>query len=209
MRSYKIHLIRHGATDANKEGRYIGGKTDLPLSADGRREIKALKEKYRYPWVDIVYSSPMERCVETAKILFPERDIVTVEGMREYDFGEFENKTAAELDGRPDYTAWASGAMPAPPAGESSKDFTARIVLALNEIVRDMMQKEIYEAAALMHGGAIMMLLAATAVPQRRMVEWTSENGMGYTVLVTPSLYQKSGIIEVTDLVPWERDDEI
>ena len=46
MRSYKLHLIRHGATDANKEGRYIGGKTDLPLSQEGKREIKNLYEDF-------------------------------------------------------------------------------------------------------------------------------------------------------------------
>jgi alpha-ribazole phosphatase len=201
MRSYKIHLIRHGSTEANKEGRYVGGKTDLPLSAEGRRELKTMKEKYRYPWVDLVYSSPMQRCIDTANILFPEREIIAVEGMREYDFGEFENKTAAELDGRPDYTAWTSGQMPSPPGGESSKDFTARVVLALNEIVRDMMARECYESALIMHGGAIMMLLSATALPRRQPVEWTSDAGRGYSVMVTPSLYHSSGVIEVYDII--------
>ena len=204
MRSYKIHLIRHGSTDANKEGRYIGCGTDLPLSGEGKREIKALKEDYKYPSVPLVFSSPMLRAIETAKILYPGKDVITVDGMKEYDFGEFDGKTATELDGRPDYAAWASGQMPSPPGGESSKDFTARVVLALNEIVRRMMAEEEHEAAVIMHGGAIMMLLAACGLPQRRMVEWTSENGMGYTILVTPSLYQKSGIIEVIDLVPSE-----
>jgi alpha-ribazole phosphatase len=52
-----------------------------------------------------------------------------------------------------------------------------------------------------MHGGAIMMLLSATAVPRRQTVEWTSENGKGYSVLVTPSLYHSSGIIEVYDII--------
>ena len=209
MRSYKIHLIRHGSTAANQEGRYIGARTDLSLSKEGQKELKAMKEKYRYPYVDVVYSSPLARCLESAKILFPEREIVTVENMREYDFGEFEGKTAKELEGRPDYAAWASGQMPAPVGGESSKDFTARIVLALNEIIRDMMARECYEAAALMHGGAIMMLLAACALPQHHPAEWTSENGTGYTAIVTPSLYQKSGIIEVVNLVPSEEYDEI
>ncbi len=204
MRSYKIHLIRHGSTLANQEGRYIGCGTDLPLSAEGRKEIKALKEDYKYPSVPLVFSSPLLRAVQTAEILYPGREVITVDGMREYDFGDFDNKTAAELDGRPDYIAWASGQMPSPPNGESSKDFTARVVLALNEIVRRMMAEEEHEAAVIMHGGAIMMLLAACGLPQRRMVEWTSENGMGYTILVTPSLYQKSGIVEVIDLVPSE-----
>lgn len=202
MRSYKLHLIRHGLTDGNLEGRYIGGKTDLPLCKKGKAELKSLYETECYPRVPLVFSSPMARCTETAKILFPGREIITVEQLREYDFGEFENKTAAELDGRPDYTAWASGRMPAPTGGESSKDFVARLAEGLNETVRAMMQREEYEAAVIMHGGAIMMLLAACGLPQRSPVEWTSENGRGYTILVTPSLYQKSGAVEVVGYVP-------
>lgn len=202
MRSYRLHLIRHGLTDANTEGRYIGGKTDLPLSSKGKRELKGLYEDLEYPRVPLVFSSPLARCTETAKILFPSREIITVENMREYNFGVFENKTAAELDGRPDYAAWAAGQMPAPPEGESSKDFVARLALGLNEIIRIMMEREEYEAAVVMHGGAIMMLLAACGLPQQQPALWTSENGKGYTVLVTPSLYQKTGAIEVIGTVP-------
>ncbi len=202
MRSYRLHLIRHGLTDANAEGRYIGGKTDLPLSSKGKKELKALYEDLEYPRVPLVFSSPMARCTETAKILFPSREIITIENMREYNFGVFENKTAAELEGRPDYAAWAAGQMPAPPEGESSKDFVARLALGLNEIVRTMMEREEYEAAVVMHGGAIMMLLAACGLPQQQPALWTSENGKGYTILVTPSLYQKTGAVEVIGTVP-------
>lgn len=202
MRSYKLHLIRHGATDANKEGRYIGGKTDLPLSQEGKREVKNLYEDFVYPRVPLVFSSPMERCVQTAKILFPAREITTIENLREYNFGDFENKTATELDGRPDYAAWAAGKMPSPPNGESSKDFVARTVLGINEIIRIMMEKEEYEASVVMHGGAIMMLLAACGLPRQAPAMWTSDNGKGYTILITPSLYQKTGAFEVVNLVP-------
>ena len=202
MRSYKLHLIRHGATDANKEGRYIGGKTDLPLSHEGKREVKNLYEDFVYPRVPLVFSSPMERCVQTAKILFPAREITTIENLREYNFGDFENKTATELDGRPDYAAWAAGKMPSPPNGESSKDFVARTVLGINEIIRIMMEKQEYEASVVMHGGAIMMLLAACGLPRQAPAMWTSDNGKGYTILITPSLYQKTGAFEVVNLVP-------
>ena len=202
MRSYKLHLIRHGATDANKEGRYIGGKTDLPLSQEGKREVKNLYEDFVYPRVPLVFSSPMERCVQTAKILFPAREITTIENLREYNFGDFENKTATELDGRPDYAAWAAGKMPSPPNGESSKDFVARTVLGINEIIRIMMEKEEYEASVVMHGGAIMMLLAACGLPRQAPAMWTSDNGKGYTILITPSLYQKTGAFEVISIVP-------
>ena len=130
------------------------------------------------------------------------REITTIENLREYNFGDFENKTATELDGRPDYAAWAAGKMPSPPNGESSKDFVARTVLGINEIIRIMMEKQEYEASVVMHGGAIMMLLAACGLPRQAPAMWTSDNGKGYTILITPSLYQKTGAFEVVNLVP-------
>ena len=53
MRTLKIHLIRHGATDANKKGLYIGCKTDMPLSPEGMNElIEMVKEHNFVPVVD-------------------------------------------------------------------------------------------------------------------------------------------------------------
>ena len=53
------------------------------------------------------------------------------------------------------------------------------------------------DEGVVMHGGAIMTLLSCCAVPRRRSLEWTSDFGRGYGVLVTPSLYHSSGVIEV------------
>ena len=47
MKTYTIHLIRHGMTEGNKVGRYVGS-VDAPLCNEGIDEIKALKEKYDY-----------------------------------------------------------------------------------------------------------------------------------------------------------------
>ena len=47
----------------------------------------------------------------------------------------------------------------------------------------------------------LMMLLAATALPRKQTVEWTSDAGRGYSVRVTPSLYHSSGVIEVYDII--------
>ena len=47
MKTYTIHLIRHGMTEGNKIGRYVGS-IDAPLFEDGIKEIKSLKEKYDY-----------------------------------------------------------------------------------------------------------------------------------------------------------------
>ncbi|MCQ2448713.1 MAG: histidine phosphatase family protein [Clostridia bacterium] len=201
MRTLKIHLIRHGMTDANLQGRYIGCKTDLPLNPEGVDELRLLRENNDYPAVDRVYTSPMLRCKQTAGVLYPEKTPCVVENLREYDFGDFEGKTANELEGYSSYAKWASGEIQAPPNGEANQDFIKRLCVGLNEIVVDMLNDGITESAVMMHGGAIMMLLSATAVPRRKTVEWTSENGRGYSLLITPSLYHSSGIVEVYDIV--------
>ena len=100
MKSYTVYLIRHGMTDEGGEGRYIG-HTDVPLSEEGRQQLIRLKDELVYPPVSAVFTSPLSRCTETAAILYPENKAIAIDGLIEYDFGEFENKTAEELKKRP------------------------------------------------------------------------------------------------------------
>lgn len=201
MKTYKIHFIRHGMTDANIDGRYIGCKTDLPLSPEGLRELRGLRENLEYPEIEVLYTSPMLRCKQTAAALYSGFDPISVDELTEYDFGVFENKTAAELEIMPEYLEWTSGKISATPDGEDTNNFIKRIALGINMIVRDMMEKDITNAGVIMHGGAIMMFLATCAVPRKRSVEWTSDNGRGYSIMITPSLYHSSGIVEVYDII--------
>lgn len=201
MRTLKIHLIRHGATDANYDGRYIGCKTDLPLAPEGLNELRLLKDDIDYPEIERLYSSPMLRCRQTGAVLYPDFEPVMVEELKEYDFGSFENKTAAELESNPNFIPWTSGRLSAPPGGEDNSGFIKRICVGFNKIVLDMIESGLTESAVIMHGGAIMMLLGVSAVPRNKPVEWTADNGRGYSVRVTPSLYHKSGVIEVYGIV--------
>ena len=201
MRTLKIHLIRHGATDANYDGRYIGCNTDLPLAPEGLNELRMLKDDIDYPEIERLYSSPMLRCRQTGAVLYPDFEPVTVEELKEYDFGLFEDKTAAELESNPNFIPWTSGRLSAPPGGEDNSEFIKRICVGFNKIVLDMIEGGLTESAVIMHGGAIMMLLGVSAVPRHKPVEWTADNGRGYSVRVTPSLYHKSGVIEVYGIV--------
>ena len=127
----EIILVRHGKTAGNLEGRYIGSRTDEPLCEEG---IHALEEKVRegtYPPVDLVYASPMIRCRQTAKILWPKftdsSQIQYVQNLQECDFGAFENKNYQELSGNAEYQAWidSNGTLPFP-GGESNEAFRQR-----------------------------------------------------------------------------------
>ncbi|MGI6279934.1 MAG: histidine phosphatase family protein [Acutalibacteraceae bacterium] len=201
MKTLRIHLIRHGATDANKFGQYVGSRTDIPISPEGLKQLRELAETIEYPRIDTLYSSPMLRCRQTAAVLFPETEITVIDDLREYDFGEFEGKTAAELENNQYFLEWAAGKRTAPPGGEDNLDFTKRLCLGLNQIVHDMTERGSKSAGVIMHGGAIMMLLAACAVPRHKPVEWMADPGRGYTLLITPSLYHKSGIVEAIGII--------
>ncbi len=200
MKTYKLHLIRHGMTDGNLKGQYIG-RTELPVTPEGIKMLDNLKNNIEYPFVDKVYSSPMLRCRQTANVIYPGRELKIIDNLIEYDFGDFEGRTAGELENLQEYKDWTSGRVSGTPNGEDNTEFAKRICLGINEIVRDMMNNDYSESAVIMHGGTIMMFLATCALPRHSLVEWTTENGRGYTIMVTPSLYQKSGIVEVIDYI--------
>ena len=82
-----ITLIRHGKTLGNLEKRYIG-ITDEPLSKQGVEEIVA----GNYPACDILFSSPLRRCKETAKIIYPAKEPIVIQELKETNFGRFEGK---------------------------------------------------------------------------------------------------------------------
>lgn len=173
--------IRHGMTKGNREKRYIGGRTDEELCKEGRQELLAGKEKGRYPKVDRVYVSPMKRCLETARLLYPETEARIVPGFRECDFGELENKTASELSDIPAYQRWIAqnGKEGAPfPGGETPKGFCERSMAALSELLRTEALPE--KTAFVVHGGTIMAVLSMLDQEQKGFYGYHVDNGGGY-----------------------------
>lgn len=207
MISYKIYLIRHGATAGNEDGRYIGS-TDLPLSEDGRKALEKLQEECEYPDVQKVYASPLQRCLDTAEVLYPDRMLHVVPNLREYDFGRFEGKSIEELKGDPDFVQWAQGGMKMVPKGaEDMQAFIRRCEEGLDEVVADMMKNHIREAAVITHGGVMMNLLSMFGYPKREPLYWAVENGHGYTALLNTQLWQRDHLFEVFDPLPYQKDD--
>ena len=200
MKTLTIHLIRHGQTAANTEGKYIG-VTDVNLTMEGADDLEKLASDGLYPNVEQVYSSPLKRCLQTGVLIYPQFNPIPVPNLSEYNFGAFEGLSGAELEDNENYKKWISGAEEAPPEGESNKDFTVRICVGLRQVVEDMLTHNIANASIITHGGVIMTLLDAAAVPRRKKFEWLTDSGHGYTIRITPSLYHSSGIVEVIDII--------
>lgn len=206
MKSYVIHFIRHGSIDETLAGKYIG-TTDVLLSDKGKMSLKKLNFDYAYPQPAVVFTSPLKRCTETCKILFPNIKPLVIDALSECNFGEWENKTAEELKTEPDFEKWLAGDTSVkPPRGESNDDFVRRICKMFESIVDGLMKTGTTECAIVTHGGIIMTLLAVYGLPQAKPFEWAMDNGCGYSLRVTPMLWQRDKVCEVFSTLPYEKE---
>ncbi len=198
MRNYYLYLIRHGITQGNLDGRYIG-RTDLALCPQGEETIKSYAAMSLYPEVEKVYSSPLRRCLETAEIIYPDNKLMIVDELSEMDFGDFEGKTSDELMELPSYIEWIHGGIEAcPPGGEKFGDFTLRCVDGLDSIFRNMMDRNILRAAVVTHSGVITNLLAGLGLPKRKPVEYMCGPGEGFEIMLSAFMWQHGPTFEVS-----------
>ena len=208
MKSYVIHFIRHGAIDETLSGKYIG-TTDPSLSDKGKLALKRLDFECDYPAGSALFTSPLKRCTQTARILYPDLKPLVIANLSECNFGEWEGKTADELKDDADFQKWLAGDNTVkPPRGESNADFVRRICRIFESIVEGLMKTGTTESIIITHGGVIMTLLAVYGLPQAKPFEWTMDNGFGYSVRVTPMLWQRGKVCEVFAQIPQPKETE-
>lgn len=198
MKTYKIHLIRHALTAENTEGKYIG-QTDVPASEDGLKQINNLMcENEGYPYAEVVISSPLKRCLQTAKLIYPEKEPVIMNDLTEYDFGDFEGCTAEELKDLDTFKTWLAGTEPDTPVpfGESQSQFNKRICECFVRIVEGIMKAGTESTAIITHGGIIMSLMSKFAIPEAQANEWLTPNGCGYTLRLDPTVWRMGQKLE-------------
>lgn len=131
-----VLLIRHGHTEAVGT-QLVGRLPGVSLSLIGRAEVERLRDALSGERIDALYSSPLERTMETAEALGIDRGLPVHrrECLIEVDFGEWTGKTFAELDGRADWQAFNTRRSAAVvPGGESAPAVQARIVSCLQEL---------------------------------------------------------------------------
>ncbi len=139
-------LIRHGETAANAFGRYLG-RTDEELSGIGEVKLLINKAACKYPKAELVFSSPLKRCIRTAGVIYDCNSPILIEEWREMDFGRFEGKNYQELNGDAQYQAWidSNGSLPFP-EGESREAFALRCQEGFRKLLGILQQKMLQEA---------------------------------------------------------------
>ena len=210
MKYYKLHLIRHGLTQGNLDGRYIGSGTDLPLCAEGRAQLEELKAKFQYPDVPLVFCSPMLRAQQTAEVLFPNAKLTILQDLREMNFGKFENRPITELVKDPEFAQWMDPTSRTVPEGaEDRQMFFNRTSSMLMKMFEYMLRTHTEEAACVTHGGVIMSMLSQRALPSRHPEQWMADPGCGYTVQTDVQLWMRDRLVEAIDIVPFGYADTL
>ena len=198
IKQIELILLRHGETASNQEHRYLG-RTEEDLSAEGIEKLQKEKEKGSGRSVDILFCSPMKRCIQTAQILYPDKKPFLIPEWREMDFGRFEGKNYPELQNDPQYQAWidSNGTIPFPD-GESREGFIDRCSRGLYRMCEQLTTKEYFKksgkdkksgeasrnvvAGAVVHGGTIMALLSRFGGGDY--FDYQVSNGHGYSCIL-------------------------
>ena len=207
MKTYKIHLIRHGLTDANENGIYIG-RTDLPLSPSGLSQLLEAKKTFVYPRATRFFTSPLMRCRQTLEVLYPGCQPSPVDGLAECDFGQWEGRRVADLKYDDHFQRWVAGQEKTIPGGEDTAAFQQRVMAAFEATVQQLMTDGDTEAVICTHGGVIMLIMAAYGLPRSEMKEWLTAPGCGFTLRITPSLWMREPVAEALCAIPWQRETE-
>lgn len=188
----KVYLIRHGKTRGNQEHRYVGA-TDEDLLPEAKKELVLRRQEIKgkagegFLQAETVYVSPLKRCRQTASVLFPHKEQVAAEDLRECDFGEYEYKNYRELCGYPAYQEFIdSNGESGFPGGETLKTFQDRCIRAFDVIVEKKLQEECIGQSIVLvvHGGTIMAIMDKYARPHKSYYEWQPENGACYAAEV-------------------------
>ncbi|MBS0620493.1 MAG: histidine phosphatase family protein [Verrucomicrobia bacterium] len=117
-----LTLVRHGETAWSLSGQHTG-KTDIPLTKQGENQAHHLKERLKGRHYKKVFTSPLQRALQTCELAGFSKDVEIDPDLAEWDYGSYEGLTRDEIwKMDPNWNIFLQGA----PGGESIEDTLAR-----------------------------------------------------------------------------------
>ena len=149
-----IDLLRHGEVEG---GSCYRGITDDPLSSKGWTQMHS-KLNLQPDW-EIIISSPLSRCYAFAYALAEKQQcqLIASPGLQEINFGDWEGKTAAQIDPQLLAQFYTDPVHFTVPNGEQFIDFRQRILKSWQALIRTHKGKRIL---LITHAGVIRIILA-------------------------------------------------
>jgi probable phosphoglycerate mutase len=132
-----ILLIRHGETDFVKEGKLAGRIPKVHLNEKGQREAIDIADALKEIPLSAIYSSPMERAIETAEPIAKVKEIKIdlVEELIETDIGDWKGQELKKVGKLPEWKiVQNSPSRFRFPGGESFQEEQTRLIGALEKI---------------------------------------------------------------------------
>lgn len=135
----QVLLLRHAVNDYVRTGRLAGWTPEVHLNEEGRAQAQALGVRLADTHLNALYSSPLERTMETARAVaghHPDLTIRINEGMGEVRYGDWEGKPISDLQGRKMWQLVQQTPSRAHfPGGETMRGVQARAVEAIEALV--------------------------------------------------------------------------
>jgi len=157
----EVVLVRHAQTEWSLSGRHTG-RTDIPLTDDGRAAARVLGPRLREWRFERVLVSPLRRARETCELCGLGERAEVCESLHEWDYGDYEGLTSAEIHAqRADWSLWRDGC----PGGESPAQVGARADRVIAEL------GDAHGAIAVFSHGHMLRVLGA------RWIELAPEHG--------------------------------
>jgi probable phosphomutase (TIGR03848 family) len=134
----QLILIRHAQNEWVRTGRLAGWTPGVHLNDEGKQQAEALGKRLASANLQAVYSSPLERAVETAEAItahYPDLSVAVEEGVGEVRFGEWTGKRLRQLRRKRLWEVvqhFPSGARF--PQGESIREMQNRVVSTLERL---------------------------------------------------------------------------
>jgi broad specificity phosphatase PhoE len=158
----RIFLVRHGSTMVTAEDRFAG-ETDVALADEGREQARRLAVRLRSQPIAAIYASPLQRCVDTARLLAEPHKLAvqTRAEFREMSHGRWEGLKRSEVEAKypTEFAAWENDPYTfAPEEGESGLAVTARALPALLAVVRTSAGKSVIIVS---HKATIRLLISS------------------------------------------------
>lgn len=94
----ELVLVRHGETDSNVRGTYLGW-VDVPLNKNGINQAKIAGSKLKNEKFDLCFASPLKRAFKTAEIILEGQalPVQTDDRLKERNFGIWDDMTFLEI----------------------------------------------------------------------------------------------------------------
>ncbi len=132
-----LFLIRHGENDWVDTGKLAGRTPDVHLNEKGRTQALALAERLKHQPISAIYSSPLERCIETAEPLAAALGLTVIDepGVIEVDYGQWRGAALKDLSQKPEWQLvqiYPGGFRF--PEGETLREVQNRVVTTLEEL---------------------------------------------------------------------------